>query len=172
MIVDDSRTAREYLSHHLCEAGYAITEAANGLEAMAAIEKEKPDAMVLDLLMPEMDGFEALHIIRETSNVPVIMLTAKAQDSEILRGFDVGADDYLTKPFNAKELVARIRAVLKRSRQSGSTDTAILTCGEIEIDSEGDTRVSVHRSEREIPREQDTMRAIAAMLYFMAEYGR
>jgi len=94
-----------------------------------------PDLVLLDILLPRgMDGYEVCRRLREFSDVPVIMLTAKAQESDLLRGFDVGADDYLTKPFSARELIARVRAVLRRSRRPEELVTTTMTCGEIEID--------------------------------------
>jgi len=135
LIVEDQPRVVLLIKQVLKAVGYRTLTAANGNDAIDQVALEQPDLVVLDILLPHgPDGYQVCARIREFSDVPVIMLTAKAQDSEILRGFDVGADDYLTKPFNAKELVARIRAVLKRSRQLGSTDTAILACGEIEID--------------------------------------
>jgi len=135
LIVEDQPRVVLLIKQVLKAVGYRTITAANGNDAIEQVALEQPDLVVLDILMPHgPDGYQVCARIREFSDVPVIMLTAKAQDSEILRGFDVGADDYLTKPFNAKELVARIRAVLKRSRQLSGTETALLTCGEIEID--------------------------------------
>ena len=100
---------------------------------MAALEQ--PNLVLLDILLPHnLDGYEVCRRIREFSDVPVIMLTAKAQESDMLQGFDVGADDYLTKPFSAKELLARVRAVLRRVQRPEEIITATLTCGELEID--------------------------------------
>jgi two-component system KDP operon response regulator KdpE len=95
---------------------------------------EQPDLVLLDIRLPHgLDGYEVCRRIREFSEVPVIMLTAKAQETDVLHGFDVGADDYLTKPFNAKELVARVKAVLRRTQRPEEAVTATLTCGELEI---------------------------------------
>ncbi len=96
---------------------------------------EQPDLVLLDILLPgSMDGYEICRRLREFSTVPVIMLTAKARDADILTGFDAGADDYLTKPFNAKELLARVKAVLRRSQHPEEMTTATFACGELEID--------------------------------------
>jgi two-component system KDP operon response regulator KdpE len=115
---------------------------------------EQPALMLLDILLPDdVDGYEVCRRIREFSNVPVIMLTAKAQESDMLHGFDVGADDYLTKPFSAKELVARVKAVLRRSQHPEEIITATLTCGDLEIDfarhtvKAGDEHKSLTRTE-------------------------
>jgi two-component system KDP operon response regulator KdpE len=136
LVVEDQARVVHLIKQVLQAVGYRVLSASNGNDAIDMVAVEQPDLVILDILLPHgPDGYQVCAHIREFSDVPVIMLTAKAQDSEILHGFDVGADDYLTKPFNAKELVARIRAVLRRSHPSGDTEQAILTCGEIEIDS-------------------------------------
>lgn len=138
LIVEDQPRVVHLIRQVLQAVGYHTISAANGNDAIEQVALEQPDLVILDILLPHgPDGYQVCAQIREFSDVPVIMLTAKAQDSEILRGFDVGADDYLTKPFNAKELVARVRAVLRRSHQldgADPTNTALLSCGEIEID--------------------------------------
>ena len=135
LIVEDQPRVVRLIEQVLKAVGYRTITAANGNDAIEQVALEQPDLVILDILMPHgPDGYQVCARIREFSDVPVIMLTAKAQDSEILHGFDVGADDYLTKPFNAKELVARTRAVLKRSQQLGGTDMALLQCGDLEID--------------------------------------
>jgi two-component system KDP operon response regulator KdpE len=114
--------------------GYQVIAAASGEPAIEMVALEQPDLVLLDILLPRgPDGYEVCRRIREFSEVPVIMLTAKAQESDVVHGFDVGADDYLTKPFSAKELVARVRAVLRRTQRPEEAVTATLTCGELEI---------------------------------------
>jgi two-component system KDP operon response regulator KdpE len=123
-------------------AGYVVVAAASGEAAIERVAIEQPDLILLDILLPSgIDGYETCRRIREFSTVPVIMLTAKAQESDLLRGFDAGADDYLTKPFSAKELIARVKAVLKRSRRPEEATTSTLTCGELTVDF---ARRSVH----------------------------
>jgi two-component system KDP operon response regulator KdpE len=123
------------VSEVLKAVGYQVVAAASGKAAMEMFALEQPDLVLLDILLPRgPDGYEVCQQIREFSNVPVIMLTAKARESEMLRGFDVGADDYLTKPFSAKELVARVRAVLRRSERSEETASARLCCDALEVD--------------------------------------
>jgi two-component system KDP operon response regulator KdpE len=123
------------VSEVLKAVGYQVIAAGNGETAIEMVAMERPDLVLLDILLPRgPDGYEVCQRIREFSGVPVIMLTAKAQESEILRGFDVGADDYLTKPFNAKELVARVRAVLRRAQRPEEATASTLTCGELKID--------------------------------------
>jgi two-component system KDP operon response regulator KdpE len=134
VVEDESRVVR-LISEVLKAVGYRVVTAATGESAIEMLALEQPDLVLLDILLPHgPDGYEVCRRIREFSNVPVIMLTAKARKSEVLRGFDVGADDYLTKPFDAKELVARVRAVLRRAERSQETTFAVLRCGELEID--------------------------------------
>jgi two-component system KDP operon response regulator KdpE len=135
LVVDDEPRVVRLVSEVLRAVGYRIVAAATGEAAMEMLALEQPDLVLLDILLPRgPDGYEVCRRIREFSNVPVIMLTAKARESEMLRGFDVGADDYLTKPFSAKELVARVRAVLRRSERSEEAIATQLCCGELEID--------------------------------------
>jgi two-component system KDP operon response regulator KdpE len=124
------------------------------------VSLEQPDLVLLDILLPgAMDGYEICRRLREFSTVPVIMLTAKASDVDILTGFDAGADDYLTKPFNAKELLARVKAVLRRSQRPEEISTATFACGELTIDyarhavTRGDETVSLTRTEYALLRE-------------------
>jgi two-component system KDP operon response regulator KdpE len=134
LVVDDEPRVVRLVSKVLQAVGYQVLVAASGEPAIEMVALEQPDLVLLDILLPRgLDGFEVCRRIREFSEVPVIMLTAKAQDTDVLRGFDVGADDYLTKPFNAKELVARVKAVLRRAQRPEEMVTATLTCGELEI---------------------------------------
>ena len=135
LVVEDEPRVVRLVSEVLKAVGYRVVAAATGDSAIEMFALEQPDLVLLDILLPHgPDGYEVCRRIREFSSVPVIMLTAKARESEMLRGFDVGADDYLTKPFNAKELVARVRAVLRRSERSEEAIVATLRCGELEID--------------------------------------
>jgi|YNPNPStandDraft_1061719.scaffolds.fasta_scaffold106964_1 DNA-binding response OmpR family regulator len=114
LVVDDDVRMQKMMRRMLELEGYRVVVAATGEEALAAIDAEKPDAVLLDIMMPGMDGYETCRRIRDFSSLPVIMVTAKGQDDEKLAGFDAGADDYVTKPFSARELVARVKAVLRR----------------------------------------------------------
>ena len=135
LVVEDEPRVVRLVSEVLKAVGYRVVAAASGESAIEMFALEQPDLVLLDILLPRgPDGYEVCRRIREFSDVPVIMLTAKARESEILQGFDVGADDYLTKPFSAKELVARVRAVLRRSERSEEGAPATLLCGELEID--------------------------------------
>ncbi len=134
LIVDDEPRIVRLVSQVLKAIGYDVCSADRGQAALDLIPLERPALVLLDIMLPaELDGFEVCRRIREFSDVPVIMLTAKASDADVLRGFDAGADDYLTKPFNAQELVARVRAVLRRSHHAEETITTTWKCGELEI---------------------------------------
>jgi DNA-binding response OmpR family regulator len=135
LVVDDEpkivRLARDYLEKH----GFRVTTAADGETALAAARRDRPDLIVLDLMLPKMDGREVCQILRRESNVPIIMLTALAEEVDQITGLEIGADDYITKPFSPRALVARVRALLRRSR-GGFVAPAIIRVGGLEIDSE------------------------------------
>lgn len=114
LIVDDETRMRRFIQMNLELEGYRVLEASNGLEAIDKVREELPDLVLLDVMMPEVDGFEALSIIRETSTVPVIMLTVRDDEDDLVKGLSLGADDYITKPFSPRELSSRIQAVLRR----------------------------------------------------------
>ncbi len=115
LIVDDESRMRRFVRMNLELEGYQVIEAENGLQAMAKVREDLPDLVLLDVMMPEMDGFEALQGIRQVSTVPVIMLTIKSDEEDKVKGLGLGADDYITKPFSPRELTSRIQAVLRRS---------------------------------------------------------
>jgi two-component system KDP operon response regulator KdpE len=134
LVVEDQPRVVRLVSQVLKAVGYQVIAVTSGKAAIEMVALEQPDLVLLDILLPEgPDGYEVCRRIREFSDVPVIMLTAKAQEADLLHGFDVGTDDYLTKPFNAKELVARVRAVLRRAHRPEEAVTTALTCGELEI---------------------------------------
>lgn len=115
LVVDDEARMRRFMQMNLDLEGYRVIEAENGLQAVDRVRDDLPDLVLMDVMMPEMDGFEALRLIRETSNVPVIMLTVKGDEDDRVRGLELGADDYVTKPFSPRELSSRIKAVLRRA---------------------------------------------------------
>jgi DNA-binding response OmpR family regulator len=133
MVVDDEpkivELARDYLEH----AGFAVVVAHDGHAALAAARTEKPDLVVLDLGLPELDGLDVARTLRAESNVPIVMLTGRSEESDKLVGLEIGADDYVTKPFSPKELVARVRAVLRRTERPRS-DAEVLRVGQIKLD--------------------------------------
>jgi two-component system alkaline phosphatase synthesis response regulator PhoP len=133
LVVDDEpkivQLARDYLEH----AGFAVLTARDGKTALAAARSEKPDLMVLDLGLPGMDGLDVTRAVRRDSPVPIIMLTARGEESDKLVGLELGADDYIVKPFSPKELVARVRAVLRRAESAGASAETIRV-GDVTLD--------------------------------------
>jgi len=115
LVVDDERRYRELLEMDLSRRGYRVLTAADGLRALELIEESVPDLVLLDVMLPDLDGYEVCRRIRELASVPVIMLTARVEEADKIRGLRIGADDYVTKPFSAIELMARVEAVLRRA---------------------------------------------------------
>ena len=134
LIVDDEERIRSLVASYLKADGFEVVEANNGRDAVAEVERRKPDLVIMDVRMPGMDGFEALSEIRRTSDVYVIMLTARAEETDRIVGLSVGADDYVTKPFSPRELVARVKAVLRRARSGQSTSEDRLEFDVVTID--------------------------------------
>ena len=136
LVVDDEALLVKGIRFNLQNEGYDVITGCNGLEAVQLVKEQNPDLVVLDVMMPEMDGLTACSKIREFSDIPIIMLTAKTDDMDKLIGFDHGVDDYLTKPFNILELKARIRALLRRSRATTQQEQPFntLTIGSITLD--------------------------------------
>lgn len=114
IITDDDQSLRELIRISLEGAGYTTIQATNGSECVSMVRKHRPDLVIMDVIMPEMDGLEACNLIRNFSQVPVLMLTAQTRSNDVVTGLDKGADDYLIKPFHMEELLARIRALLRR----------------------------------------------------------
>jgi len=115
LVVDDKANVRQLLREYLTEQGFSVVTAANGREALAVARHDLPDVILLDIMMPEMDGFQFLQEYRRERSVPVIVLTAREEESDAVLGLELGADDYVIKPFRMQELVARVRAVLRRA---------------------------------------------------------
>jgi len=129
LVVDDEERMVRFIRLNLEHDGFRVTDAYNGTQAINKVRSSLPDLVLLDVMMPDLDGFEVLKIIREVSSVPVIMLTAKGEEDDRVRGLELGADDYITKPFSPRELVSRVKAVLRRTE----TLTAAMH-GLIEVD--------------------------------------
>lgn len=129
LVVDDEERMVHFIRLNLEHDGFQVFEAFNGKQAIDKIRSNLPDLVLLDVMMPDIDGFEVLSMIRESSTVPVIMLTAKGEEEDRVHGLELGADDYITKPFSPRELVSRVRAVLRRTEMAG-----VSTHGLIEID--------------------------------------
>jgi two-component system KDP operon response regulator KdpE len=136
LIVDDEPKLARLVKEVLSASGYKTLTTNSGEQAVEMVALQKPDLVLLDIILAdEIDGYEVARRVREFSNVPIVMLTAKARESDLLRGFEIGADDYLTKPFSAKELLARINAVLSRENRLVSGSGAVeIVCGSIHID--------------------------------------
>jgi DNA-binding response OmpR family regulator len=129
LVVDDEPIVRDVLSRYLTRGGYQVEEAGDGEAALAAFDRSSPDLVLLDLMLPRMDGVEVFTRIRSSSDTPVIMLTAKGEEADRVIGLEIGADDYVTKPFSPREVLARVRSVLRRSGGGGSPDPVIHAAG-------------------------------------------
>src|SRR5438874_1116597 len=125
LVVDDERNVTQLARMYLEKDGFAVTTATNGTEALQKVHQAKPDLMILDLMMPGMDGWEVCRQVRSESDVPIIILTARTDDVDKIVGLELGADDYVTKPFNPRELVARVKAVLRRYRPTPPEEEVI-----------------------------------------------
>ena len=136
LVVDDERVLVKGIKFNLENEGYEVECAYDGAAALDLAREGRFDLIILDVMMPEMDGIEACMKIREFSNVPIIMLTAKSEDADKLMGFESGADDYLTKPFNILELKARVRALLRRAAGVQRSQGSLLTVGKITLNTE------------------------------------
>ncbi len=141
LVADDEAEIRSLLKLYLENEGYSVVEAVDGLEAMEKLKSDKPDLCVLDIMMPGMDGYQVLRKLREDSNIPVIIFSAKDADSEKILGLNLGADDYIAKPFNALEAVARINSNIRRFYKLGSSEVKLPTVKvrNLELDQESCT---------------------------------
>jgi DNA-binding response OmpR family regulator len=142
LVVEDEPTLLETLEYNLTRQGYEVYTAADGLAALEVARREQPDAIVLDIMLPGLDGLEVCRILRREMNVPILMLTARADEVDKIVGLEVGADDYLTKPFSMRELLTRVKALLRRVRlireelaaENGVVSAEKLTFGDLTID--------------------------------------
>jgi len=158
LVVEYESSIASFVALYLKNAGYGVKTAATGGEALAQVEAEKPALIVLDLMLPDIDGIEVCKQIRQSSDVPILMLTARDEDVDKIIGLEVGADDYLTKPFNPRELVARIRSVLRRATpERHSRESEVIQHGDLKVDA---GRHEVHVGDEEIqlaPKEFDLL---------------
>jgi len=134
LIVDDDRRLSAMVAEYLTGNGFRVRAAETAGAGIAEIARLSPDAVVLDVMLPDMDGFEALKRIRSSSDVPVLMLTARGDETDRIVGLEIGADDYLPKPFNPRELLARLKAILRRRNAGANASLRILRFGRLEID--------------------------------------
>src|SRR5919108_4958542 len=138
LVADDEKNIVQLARMYLQAEGFTVETAANGREALDKVRQAKPDLLVLDLMMPELDGWEVTRRLRKESDIPIIMLTARGEDVDKIVGLELGADDYLTKPFNVRELVARVKAVLRRT-QKAAIEPDVLRAAGIVLDRAGRT---------------------------------
>lgn len=149
LVVDDDISIQRLVRLQLKDEGFRAVSAATGEEGLERANEVRPDLVILDITLPDISGYEVLARLREHGPIPTIMLTAKTRDSDKVRGLELGADDYIAKPFNPEELTARIRAVLRRSRQQGGTSiNDIVAVGDLVIDL---ARRTVHRGQELVP---------------------
>lgn len=141
LVVDDEERMVRFVRMNLEHDGFNVIEAYRGVKAVQILRDKLPDLVLLDVMLPDLDGFEVLRLIREISAVPVIMLTAKGEEDDRVRGLELGADDYVTKPFSPRELVSRVRAVLRRAEGTGSVAHEVL---------EIDDRLKIDFGKREV----------------------
>lgn len=137
LIVEDDSNLLETIRYNLIKEGYEVSVAPDGAKALDIARNEKPDLIILDIMLPKIDGFEVCRILRKEMSVPIIMLTARTDETDRIIGLDTGADDYMTKPFSIRELLARVRALLRRAKMAEvkvPEEQAILTVGDITID--------------------------------------
>lgn len=164
LVVDDEVKIREMIIKYAKFEGHEVTEAGDGFEAIDLAKANDYDLIVMDVMMPELDGFSAVKEIKKTKNIPVIMLSARGEEYDRIHGFEVGADDYVVKPFSVKELMMRITAVLARSESTKKKESSsdVLTFGELEIDN-GARIVKINSERIDLsPKEYD-------LLFFMAK---
>jgi len=135
LVVEDEASIASFVAAYLKNAGFNVRTTASGNEALRLVESEKPELVVLDLMLPDLDGVEVCKRIRQNTDLPVLMLTARDEDVDKIIGLEVGADDYMTKPFNPRELVARVRAILRRSTAKGTDrESAVIRHGDLVVD--------------------------------------
>ena len=158
LVVEDESSIASFVALYLKNAGYAVRTAANGSEALAQVAASQPALIVLDLMLPDIDGIEVCRRIRKSSDVPILMLTARDEDVDKIIGLEVGADDYLTKPFNPRELVARVKSILRRaSPERRQMESKQLAHGDLLIDA-GRREVRVGEQEIQLaPKEFDLL---------------
>jgi DNA-binding response OmpR family regulator len=141
LVVDDEPRMIRFIRMNLELEGYRVAEAHNGLQALDHVRQDLPDLVILDVMMPEMDGFETLRLLREVSTVPVIMLTVRNEEADKVHGLELGADDYVTKPFGARELTSRVKALLRRAELGAPVEKNLLKI---------DERLSIDFNRREV----------------------
>jgi len=158
LIVEDESSIASFVALYLKNAGYSVRTVAKGADALDQVSSDPPALTILDLMLPDIDGIEVCRRIRKTSDVPILMLTARDEDVDKIIGLEVGADDYMTKPFNPRELVARVKSILRRSTQERrQAESAVIRHGDLSIDA-GRREVRVGEDEIQLaPKEFDLL---------------
>jgi DNA-binding response OmpR family regulator len=158
LVVEDESSIASFVAAYLKNAGYAVRTTASGNDALKLVDSEKPALVVLDLMLPDIDGVEVCKRIRQKGDLPVLMLTARDEDVDKIIGLEVGADDYMTKPFNPRELVARVKAILRRSGpERDKRESKVIRHGELSVDA-GRREVKVGETEVQLaPKEFDLL---------------
>ncbi|MDW8320708.1 MAG: response regulator transcription factor [Armatimonadota bacterium] len=158
LVVDDEQSILDALQYSLGREGFEVVTATDSEDALQSFNEHHPDLIILDVMLPTRSGFEVCQLLRRRSNVPIIMLTAKGSEADRVVGLEIGADDYVTKPFNMRELIARVKSVLRRSSASAPVAGAVLKAGDLTLDpnryevSVGDTPLSLSPKEFELLR--------------------
>jgi len=165
LVVDDEKRLTTLVEAYLTQQGYCVITASNGQEALHSARQEKPDLILLDIMMPELDGLEFMRIHHRDADTPIILLTARVEEEDHVLGLELGADDYIAKPFRPRELVARVRAVLRRAGK-GSIVPDVLRVGEITLDRDGHLVIVANTEVDLTPSEFDLLCA------FMSKPGR
>ena len=160
LIVDDEAKLRQMIRVYLEQENYRVVEAGNGRDALFVARDTKPDLIILDLMMPEMNGYDFMRAFSKEAEVPVIMLTARVEDQDKILGLELGADDYVTKPFNVRELTARVRAVLRRGQRAAS-EPDLLRAADIVLDR---TKITVTVGERDVELTRSEFELLAVLM--------
>ena len=166
LLVEDEKTLAKALKFSLEKEGFLVEVAHDGEEAMQSLSEEMPDLIILDLMLPKLDGYEVCRRLRRTSDLPIIMLTARNEDIDKILGLELGADDYMTKPFNTRELLARIKAILRRTGQFEPGGRKTIRMGDLKVDL---IRHRVTVEDKEIPL---TAREYALLSFLASNPGR
>jgi DNA-binding response OmpR family regulator len=168
LVVDDEKAVSDLLAYNLRKAQYEVFVAADGLEALAQIERAKPDLILLDVMMPQMDGLDVVRELRKTSDIPVIMITARGEEIDRVVGLELGADDYVCKPFSVRELMSRVKAVLRRTQVIRSEPDAE------QLQGPGNLRLDVESREAFVGESVITLTRLEfdVLLYLLQNAGR
>jgi DNA-binding response OmpR family regulator len=166
LVVDDEPTLVATLRYNLEREGYQVVTAADGDSGVSLARSDRPDLVILDLMLPMIDGFEVCRLLRREMVVPILMLTAKADEVDKVVGLELGADDYVTKPFSMRELLARVRALLRRAETAPAVDSDLLTVGDLQVDLR---RREASRAGRALPLKP---KEYELLLFFLRNRGR